>query len=134
MAAGATPESSIGDKKILSPPGVPIEGVNYSSAREPFEKLHGFLATHPGLDTNSVGLLTYFIFASLFPECSDAWPFGLIICADGASSTPLLRTLGWILPESLRLSEITLGRILSLPDSPSQVLLIDQPMWSKELL
>lgn len=122
-----------GSEKIPTSPEAPSQLAGSGSTRELFQQIGDVLAKHPGLEANSVGLLTSFIFAVLFPECWGTWPFVSIVATDSVASTHLLRTLEGILPQSLHVCEISLAGILSLPGSPGQVLLIDQPMPSKEL-
>jgi len=105
-----------------------------SSTRKLFGAVHDFIAVHPGLDENGVDLMTYFAFAALFPECARIWPFVSVVTNDSAASTLFLRILKFIFAQPVHLAELTLAGLLSLPESQDQVLLIDQPTPSKELL
>jgi len=106
---------------------------DYGSTRQLFEEVHDFLAPHPGLDEDSVRMLTYFAFAALFPECAPIWPFVSVVSTDAAASTLLLRTLGCVFLQSLHVGEVTVAGIISLPQSPRQTLLIDQLEPTKQL-
>ena len=105
-----------------------------SSTRQLFGAVHDFVALHPGLDENGVDLMSYFAFATLFPEFARVWPFVSVVTNDAAASTLFLRILKFVFAQPVHLAECSLAGLLSLPESPGQVLLIDQPAPSKELL
>jgi hypothetical protein len=104
-----------------------------NSTRQLFGAVHDFIAAHPGLDENGANLLTYFAFATLFWECARVWPFVSVVTNDAAASTLLLRILKFIFARPVHLAELTLAGLMSLPESPGQILLIDQPVQSNEL-
>ncbi len=105
-----------------------------SSTRQLFAAVHDFVALHPGLDENGVDLMTYFTFATLFPEFAPVLPFVSVVTSDAAASTLFLRILEFVFAQPVHLAECSLAGLLSLPESQGQALLIDQPAPSKELL
>ncbi len=112
----------------------PIEPIDFGTTGLLFDEIRDFLAQHPGLPTDSVLKLTYFLFAIQFPECCDIWPFAEVVAPDTVGSTLLLRMLASVCISPLRIGEVSLNAILTLPPSPRPtLLLIDQLASSREL-
>jgi hypothetical protein len=101
---------------------------------ELFDDIRDFLAQHPGLSMDAILKLTYAVFAILFAECAEIWPFVSIVAPDAWGSTLLLRMIECVSVGSLHLGELTLSALLTLPPIPQNtLLLIDQVSPNKEL-
>jgi hypothetical protein len=127
-SAGAT-----GERETLKSIQDPLEPLNYGSTRQLFGEVHDFLAQHPGLDENSLRALTYFAFATLFPEYAPIWPFLSVVAEDAIASTLLLRLLRCVFLQSMHLADVSLAGLISISQSPGQVLVIDQATAAKGL-
>jgi hypothetical protein len=104
-----------------------IETIAYGTTGQLFDEVRDFLSQHPGLTTDSVLKLTYFFFAILFCECTETWPLVSVVAPDAAGSSLLLRMLACVCTSPLRIGEVTLNAILTLPRSwRPTLLLIDQ--------
>jgi hypothetical protein len=111
-----------------------VEPTDYGTTGELFNELRDFLTLHPGLTTDSVLKLTYFLLAILFPECASIWPFAAVVSPDTVASSLLLRMVACVSIRSLQIGDVTLGSILTLPQSRRpRLLLIDQLASSREL-
>src|ERR1700689_1529836 len=111
-----------------------IASLEYGTTGQLFDEVRDFLAQHPGLTTDAVLKLTYFVFAILFAECAEIWPFVAIVAPDAAGSSLLLRMIACVAVAPLHLGELTLSALLTLPPIPrGTLLLIDQLSPNKEL-
>lgn len=131
------PADSAVERKIQLTPDAPersIVSIEYGTTEQLFDEIRKFLAQHPGLTTDAVLKLTYFLLAILFPEYAAIWPFVSIVSADSVGSSLLLRMIKSVCLAPLHLGEVTLSALLTLPASPRPtLLLIDQPAPNKEL-
>jgi hypothetical protein len=111
-----------------------ITPIEYGTTAQLFDEIRAFLGLHPGLTTDAVLKLTYFVFAILFSECAQAWPLASVVASDTAGSSLLLRILACVCVAPLHVGEVTLNRLLTLPPSPRPTpLIIDQVVASREL-
>jgi hypothetical protein len=111
-----------------------IEPIAFGTSGELFNEIRDFFALHPGLTTESIHKLTYFMFALQFPESWDIWPLVSVVAPDTVGSSFLLRMLGCVCIAPLQLGEVTLNALLTLPQAPRpSLLLIDQLIPNKEL-
>jgi hypothetical protein len=111
-----------------------VEAIDFGTTGQLFNELRDFFSLHPGLPTNSVLKLTYFLFAICFSECAGIWPFAAVVSPDTVGSSLLLRMLTCVCIDPLQIGEVTLSAILSLPQSPRpSLLVIDQLASTREL-
>ena len=133
----AAPANSVGpgnDQENVSTLHSPIEALDYGTTGQLFDEIRTLLSQIPGLATDCVLKLAYFVLAIQFPECAEIWPFVSIVTPDPVGSSLLLRTLASLSASPLHVGEISLNALLSLPASPRPTLvLIDQLASSKEL-
>jgi hypothetical protein len=114
--------------------GSQIEPIDFGTTGQLFNEIRDFLTRHPGLTADSVLKLTYFVFAILFPECAEIWPFAAVVAPDTVGSSLLLRMLACVCIAPLQIGDVTLNAILTLPQSPRPTLLLmDQLATSGEL-
>jgi len=133
-STSAVPEDSASkDQEILSALQRPIEAIDYGTTGQLFDEIRDFLTQHPGLTTDSVLKLTFFVFAILFPEFAEIWPFASVVAPDPAGSSLLLRMLACVCSSPLQIGEISLNGILTLPPLLRPTLLVDQLSPNKEL-
>jgi hypothetical protein len=126
-------DSRCENQENTSSPQRPAEPIDFGATGQLFNDLRDFLSLHPGLTADSVLKLTYFLFAICFPECAGIWPFAAVVSPDTVASSLLLRMFGAVSIDSLRIGEITLNALLTLPQSPRpSFLLIDQLATSRE--
>jgi hypothetical protein len=133
----AVPTDSAVESKNHETPNAPqrsIVAIDYGTTGQLFDEIRDFLAQHPGLTTDAVLKLTYFVFAILFAECARIWPFVSIVAPDSAGSSLLLRMIACVCVAPLHIGELTLSALLTLPPLPQPtLLLIDQLAPTKEL-
>jgi len=122
------------DPAVESAAQRPIEPIDFGTTGKLFDEIRDFLTLHPGLTTDSVQKLTYFMFAVQFPECCGIWPLASVVAPDTVGSSLLLRMLACVCINPVRIGEISLNALMTLPQSPRpSLLLIDQLARSKEL-
>jgi len=129
-------DSAVESKNHETPnaPQRSIAAIDYGTTGQLFDEIRDFLAQHPGLTTDAVLKLTYFVFALQFPECAEIWPFVSIVAPDSAGSSLLLRMIACVCVAPLHTGELTLSALLTLPPLPQPALLIiDQLAPNKEL-
>ena len=110
----------------------PIPAIDFGTTAQLFDEIRAFLGQHPGLTADAALKLTYFVFAILFPECAQMWPFASVVAPDTAGSSLLLRMLACVCVAPLHIGNATLSALLTLPSSPRpSPLIIDQlvPNW-----
>jgi hypothetical protein len=133
----AVSANSAGKSKDQETPSrlqLPIEAIDYGTTGQLFDEIRDFLAQHPGLTTDAVLKLTYFVFAIQFPKCAEIWPFVSIVAPDSAGSSLLLRMIACVCVAPLHIGELSLSALLTLPPLPPPTLLIiDQLAPDKEL-
>jgi hypothetical protein len=131
------PADSAGESTNQETPGArqrSVASIEYGTTGQLFDQIRDFLAQHPGLTTDAVLKLTYFIFAILFPECADIWPLASVVAPDPAGSSLLLRMIARACLGPMQIGEVTLSNLLTLPPLPRPTLLIiDQLSPNKEL-
>ena len=135
-AAGMAADTSLKstDKTSQGTLQHPIDPIEFGTTGKLFDEIRDFLSLHPGLPTESVLKLTYFIFAILFAESWGIWPLASVVAPDTAGSSLLLRMLACVFINPVQIGEISLNALLTLPQSPRpSLLLIDQLARSKEL-
>jgi hypothetical protein len=109
-------------------------GNAYGTTAQLFDEVRDFLAQHPGLTSDSALKLTYFLFATLFPECVNSWLWAAVVAPDPVGSSVLLQMLSSVCLYPLHVGELTLSAMLTLPLSPCpNLLIIDQLTPNKEL-
>ena len=122
------------NQKAADMPQGPIAAIDFGTTAQLFDEIRAFLGQHPGLAADAVLKLTYFVFAILFPECAEIWPFASVVATDPVGSTLLLRLIACVCVAPLQIGELTLNAILTLPQKPRPALLIiDQLAPNKEL-
>jgi hypothetical protein len=122
------------NQKAAGTPQGPIAAIDFGTTAQLFDEIRAFLGQHPGLAPDAVLKFTYFVFAILFPECAEIWPFASIVATDPVGSTLLLRLIACVCVAPLQIGELTLNAILTLPQKPRPALLIvDQLAPNKEL-
>ena len=122
------------NQKAADTPQGPIAPIDFGTTAQLFDEIRAFLGQHPGLAADAVLKLTYFVFAILFPECAEIWPFASVVATDPVGSTLLLRLIACVCVAPLQIGELTLNAILTLQQKPRPALLIiDQLAPNKEL-
>ena len=112
----------------------PIPAIDFGTTAQLFDETHAFLGQHPGLTADAALKLTYFVFAILFTECAQVWPFASVVAPDTAGSSLLLRMLACVCVAPLHIGNATLSALLTLPSSPRpSPLIIDQLVPTGEL-
>jgi hypothetical protein len=110
-------------------------GIAYGTTGQLFDEVREFFAQHPGLTSDSVLKLTYFLFATLFPECMKSWLWAALVAPDPLGSSVLLQMVSSVCLDPLHIGEVTLSAMLKLPIPPCpNLLIIDQLTPSKELV
>jgi hypothetical protein len=131
------PEPSHPENKIQETPSAlpaPIEAIEYGTTAELFDEICNFLRQHPGLTMKSALTLTFFFIAIHFSEYADSWPLVSVVAPDPTGSSLLLRMLACVCARTLRIGEVSLNALLSLPPSQRPTLLvIDQLASNKSL-
>jgi hypothetical protein len=111
-----------------------IEPIDYGTTAQLFDETCNFLRQHPGLTMNSALKLTFFFIAIHFSEYADCWPLVSVVAPDPTGSSLLLRMLACLCVSTLRIGEVSLNALLSLPPSQRPTLLIIDQLTSNKSL
>ena len=82
-------------------------GVAYGTTGQLFDEVREFFAQHPGLTSDSVLKLTYFLLATLFPECMNGWLWAALVAPDPLGSSVLLQMVSSVCLDPLHIGEVT---------------------------
>lgn len=124
MANSSVESKAQGTPSALRPSTEPID---YGTTSQLFDEICNFLRQHPGLTMESALKLTFFFFAIHFSEYADTWPLVSIVAPDPTGSSLLLRLIACVCASTLRIGEVSLNALLTLPlSSRPALLMIDQ--------